>query len=242
MNKDIAIHIDHVSKHFILYQDKKQTIKERFISRNKNKKIKQVLDNITLDIYKGETVGLVGVNGCGKSTLLKMISKIMYPNHGTIKTYGKIVSLIELGAGFHTDFSGYENIYFNASIFGLNKKEIDKRLNDIINFSELGSAINEPVRTYSSGMYMRLAFSIAINIDADILLIDEILAVGDYAFQNKCLEKINQLKNEGKTIVIVSHSNDLIKQLCQRAIWIDNGKIMLDQESSKVIEKYSTYK
>ena len=142
----------------------------------------------------------------GKSTLLKLMTKIIYPDKGTIKTYGKLTSLLELGAGFHPDFSGRENIYFNASIFGLTKAEIDQRVEKVIEFSELGEFIDNPVRTYSSGMYMRLAFSVAINVDADILLIDEILSVGDEHFQTKCFDKLHELKAQGKTIVFVTHS------------------------------------
>ena len=149
-----------------------------------------------------------------------------------------MTSLLELGAGFHQDFTGRENIYFNATIFGLTKKEIDERLQTIIDFSELGDYIDNPVRTYSSGMYMRLAFSVAINVDADILLIDEILAVGDQHFQDKCFAKLNELKNSDKTIVIVSHSLDSIKDLCTRAVWICGGKIKDDGNPTDVIEKY----
>ena len=166
------------------------------------------------------------------------MTKIIYPTSGKIITKGKLTSLLELGAGFHQDFTGRENIYFNASIFGLTKKEIDERLQTIIDFSELGDYIDNPVRTYSSGMYMRLAFSVAINVDADILLIDEILAVGDQHFQDKCFAKLNELKNSDKTIVIVSHSLDSIKDLCTRAVWICDGKIKDDGNPTDVIEKY----
>ena len=183
-NNDIAIQVNDVDKSFKVYYDKANTLKERILFWNRNRhEVREVLSDISLTIKKGETVALVGVNGSGKSTLLKLMTKIIYPNKGSIQTYGKLVSLLELGAGFHPDFSGRENIYFNASIFGLSKKEIDERLDDIIAFSELGEYIDNPVRTYSSGMYMRLAFSIAINVDAEILLIDEILAVGDQHFQ-----------------------------------------------------------
>ncbi len=196
------------------------------------------MNNINLEIKKGETVALIGTNGSGKSTLLKMMTKIIYPTKGKIQTYGKLTSLLELGAGFHQDFTGRENIYFNAAIFGLTKKEIDLRLNDIIEFSELGEFIDSPVRTYSSGMYMRLAFSVAINVDAEILLIDEILTVGDQHFQDKCFEKLKELKNSNKTIVIVSHSLEAIKILCDRAIWLFNGELKMDGKTEKVIDEY----
>lgn len=238
-NNNIAIKVDNVSKDFKIYFDKANTLKERLIFWNRSKKeIKQVLKNVSLNIKKGETVALIGVNGSGKSTLLKLMTKIIYPTTGKITTYGKLTSLLELGAGFHPDFTGRENIYFNASIFGLTKKEIDNRLDDIIEFSELGDYIDNPVRTYSSGMYMRLAFSVAINVDADILLIDEILAVGDQHFQDKCLSKLQSLSNGDKTIVIVSHSLESIKKLCTRAIWISNSEVKLDDKPEKVIEEY----
>lgn len=166
------------------------------------------------------------------------MTKIIYPNKGTLKTYGKLTSLLELGAGFHPDFTGRENIYFNAAIFGLTKKEIDDRLQSIIEFSELGDFIDSPVRTYSSGMYMRLAFSVAINVDAEILLIDEILAVGDQHFQDKCFAKLEELAKSKMTIVIVSHSLDSIKKLCNRAIWINEGVVARDGNCSDVIDEY----
>ena len=174
----------------------------------------------------------------GKSTLLKLMTKIIYPNKGKITTKGKLTSLLELGAGFHPDFSGRENIYFNASIFGLTRKEIDSRLDQIIEFSELGTYIDNPVRTYSSGMYMRLAFSVAINVDADILLIDEILSVGDQHFQEKCFKKMNELKNEGKTMVFVTHSMQSVKDLCTRAVWLHEGHIKMDGKPEDVVEEY----
>ena len=234
-----VIEVKNVTKSFKIYYDKPNTLKERIVFwKNNKREIKTVLDNVSIDIKKGETVALVGVNGSGKSTLLKLMTKIIYPTKGTITTKGKLTSLLELGAGFHDDFTGRENIYFNASIFGLTRKEIDSRINDIIEFSELGDYIDNPVRTYSSGMYMRLAFSVAINIDADILLIDEILAVGDQHFQDKCFEKLNELKNSDKTIVIVSHSLDSVKKICTRAIWINRGKVKLDGKPSEVIDKY----
>ena len=164
--------VDHVYKTFNVYMDKANSLKEKMLFWNRNRKEKrEVLKDINLTIKNGEAVGLIGVNGSGKSTLLKLMTKIIYPNKGKITTNGKLTSLLELGAGFHPDFSGRENIYFNASIFGLTRKQIDERINDIIEFSELGSYIDNPVRTYSSGMYMRLAFAVAINVDAEILLV-----------------------------------------------------------------------
>jgi ABC-type polysaccharide/polyol phosphate transport system ATPase subunit len=234
-----AIEVRNMSKDFKLIYDKPNTLKERLVFwKNTKKEYRHILKDINLDIKKGETVALIGTNGSGKSTLLKLMTKIIYPTKGTIKTNGKLTSLLELGAGFHPDFTGRENIYFNASIFGLTAAEIDRRVDDIIKFSELEDFIDAPVRTYSSGMYMRLAFSVAINVDAEILLIDEILAVGDQHFQDKCFEKLHELKNSGKTIVIVSHSLDSVKKLCDRAIWIYDGKVRMDGNTDDVISEY----
>lgn len=237
--KDVAIRVVNMTKKFKLNSDKPHTLKERIVFGKKNKKeYRTILKNINLEIKKGETVALIGTNGSGKSTLLKLMTKIIYPTKGKLITDGKLTSLLELGAGFHPDFTGRENIYFNASIFGLTKKQIDDRLEDIIAFSELGELIDTPVRTYSSGMYMRLAFSVAINVDADILLIDEILAVGDQHFQDKCFAKLEELAKSDKTIVIVSHSLDAIKRLCNRAIWIRNGEVAMDGGCERVVDAY----
>ncbi len=237
-SKDTII-VEDVYKTFNVYMDKANTIKEKlmFFKRNKKEK-RQVLKGINLQIKQGEAVALIGVNGSGKSTLLKLMTKIIYPNKGKIITNGKLTSLLELGAGFHPDFSGRENIYFNASIFGLTKKEIDERLDNIIEFSELGSYIDNPVRTYSSGMYMRLAFSVAINVNADILLIDEILSVGDQHFQEKCFNKMKELKEQGKTMVFVTHSMESVKNLCDRAVWLYEGKIRMDGNTEEVVNEY----
>ena len=236
---DDAIEVINMSKSFKAVYDKAYTLKERLVFWKTTKTERHmVLKNINLKIKKGETVALIGVNGSGKSTLLKLMTKIIYPNKGKVITHGKLTSLLELGAGFHNDFTGRENIYFNASIFGLSKKEIDRRVDDIIKFSELGEAIDTPVRTYSSGMYMRLAFSVAINVDAEILLIDEILAVGDQHFQDKCFAKLEELKNSDKTIVIVSHSLSSVKKLCNRAIWLNKGEVKMDGKTDEVIDEY----
>ncbi len=237
--KETVISVENVTKSFNIYYDKANTIKEKLLFFKRNRKEKHVvLENINLEIKKGEVVGLIGTNGSGKSTLLKLMTKIIYPNTGKITTKGKLTSLLELGAGFHPDFSGRENIYFNASIFGLTKKEIDARVNDIIEFSELGEFIDNPVRTYSSGMYMRLAFSVAINVNAEILLIDEILSVGDQHFQDKCFDKMRSLKEEGKTMVFVTHSMHSVEQLCTRAVWLCDGHIKMDGDTKTVVEAY----
>ena len=239
MNNENAIEVRNMSKRFKVDYDKAHTLKDKLLFwKTSHIEIHEVLKNINMDIKKGETVALIGTNGSGKSTLLKLMTKIIFPNEGTIETNGKLTSLLELGAGFHQDFTGRENIYFNASIFGLTRKEIDARIQDIIDFSELGEFIDHPVRTYSSGMYMRLAFSVAINVDAEILLIDEILAVGDQHFQEKCYRKLKGLKDSDKTIVIVTHSLDVVKDLCDRAVWIYKGELKLDGDPIYVIDEY----
>lgn len=239
MEEQTAIVVEEITKYFKVYPDKNNSIKEKvlFFHRNRYEK-KWVLEGISFSLNKGEAVGLIGKNGCGKSTLLKLINKIIYPTSGKISINGRISSLIELGAGFHPDMSGRENIYINASIFGLTRKQIDEKLEDIISFSELGDDIENPVRTYSSGMYMRLAFSVAINVDADILLIDEILAVGDVSFQKKCFDKLLEIKQLGTTIIMVSHSLDQIQKICDRTIWIEGGHIKESSWSKDVIGHY----
>lgn len=238
----VVIDVQDVKKKFTIYYDRGATLKERILFKNRRRHEEHwVLKGISFQVRKGEAIGLIGENGCGKSTTLKMLTKILYPDAGSIKMTGRVSSLIELGAGFHPDMSGRENIYTNASIFGLKKEEIDRRLQQIIDFSELGEYIDNPVRTYSSGMYMRLAFAVAINVDADILLIDEILAVGDAAFQAKCFRKMQEIKSRGTTIVIVSHSLSQIEQICERSIWIENGKIRMEGIPRDVHPHYMEY-
>ncbi len=239
---EIVIDVKNITKKFRIYMDKGSQLKERLIFRKRNRyEEREVLKGISFQVKKGEAVGLIGHNGCGKSTTLKLLTKIMYPDSGEIIMKGRISSLIELGAGFHPDMSGRENIYTNASIFGLTKKEIDARLNEIIAFSELEEFIDNPVRTYSSGMYMRLAFSVAINVDADILLIDEILAVGDTNFQTKCFNRLRELKAKGMTIIIVTHDLSTIEKFCDRSVWINNGLIVCEGRSDEVVDAYRNF-
>jgi len=237
--RPIVIDVNDVRKKFRVYPDKGSTLKEKILFQNRRRfEERQVLKGISFQVQKGEAVGLIGHNGCGKSTTLKLLTRIMYPDQGTIRLTGRVSSLIELGAGFHPDMSGRENIYINASIFGLSRKEITERLDTIIAFSELEEFIDNPVRTYSSGMYMRLAFAVAINVNADILLIDEILAVGDVAFQAKCFNKLKEIKAQGTTIVIVSHSLGQIEQICDKTIWLDEGRIRMEGKPRDVHSYY----
>ena len=237
-----AIEIRDLHKKFRVYADQGNSLKEKMLSKKRRSyEERWVLNGISLEVEKGEAIGLVGKNGCGKSTLLKLMSRILFPESGTVKLNGRVSSLIELGAGFHPDMTGRENIYTNASIFGLTRKEIDERLQEIIDFSELEEFIDNPVRTYSSGMYMRLAFSVAIHVGADILLIDEILAVGDASFQAKCFERLMEIKAEGTTIVIVSHSMAQLERICDRTVWIEGGKIRMEGAPNEVNPKYLEY-
>lgn len=231
MSDQKVIEVCNVGKTFKVYFDKGSMLKEKVIFSKRNRyENREILKGISFSIPKGQAVGFIGKNGCGKSTTLKLLSRILKPNTGSLSISGRVSSLIELGAGFHPDMSGRENIYINATIFGLKKEEIESRVNEIIEFSELAEFIDNPVRTYSSGMYMRLAFSVAINVNADVLLIDEILAVGDVSFQKKCFQKLKDIKAEGVTIAIVSHSMEQLYNICDRLIWIENGVIREDGE------------
>ncbi len=236
---EIVIDVKDVKKQFKSYRDKATSFKERFVnpSRGRHEDV-MVLKGVSFQVRRGEAIGIIGRNGCGKSTTLKLLTRILYPTQGTIRIKGRVSSLIELGAGFHPDMTGRENIYTNASIFGLTRREVDQRLGDIVRFSELEEFIDQPVRTYSSGMYMRLAFAVAINVDADVLLIDEILAVGDSAFQKKCFEKLKEIKAAGTTIVIVSHSMDQMYKICDRLIWIEEGLVKEEGVPRFIGEEY----
>lgn len=242
MENNEVIRLDNVQKSYRIYKDKSYTLRERFVTRGRSAHTKvKVLKDISFSVRQGEIVGLIGENGCGKSTALKIISRIIYPDSGSVVVTGRVSSLLELGAGFHPELTGRENIYTNAAIFGLSKREIDDRLGSIIDFSELWDFIDNPVRTYSSGMYMRLAFSVAINVNADILLIDEILAVGDRNFQKKCFNRLEELKRQNVTIIIVTHDTSRVEEFCSRAIWLNDGLVTADGQPSKVVNTYLEY-
>jgi ABC-type polysaccharide/polyol phosphate transport system ATPase subunit len=239
MSEDVVIEVKNVKKSFKIFADKSQTLKGLLTNIKRAKfERREVIKGISFQVKKGEVIGIIGKNGCGKSTTIKMLSKLLKPSEGEIKIKGRVSSLIELGAGFHPDMTGRENIYVNASIFGYSNKEIDAKIDEIIKFSELEDFIDSPVRTYSSGMYMRLAFSVAINVDPEVLLIDEILGVGDAAFQTKCFNRIIAMKDSGMTIVIVSHTTNQVENLCNRAIWIDNGLIKEEGPPRVVCSNY----
>lgn len=238
MNDKIAIGFDNVSKKF--KKGHKFLLKEAFLDIFRKTKQENfwAVNKVSFEIKKGESVGIIGENGSGKSTLLKLIAGVLTPTKGNVFVNGKISPLIELGAGFHPELTGRENIYLNGTILGLTKKEIDERFSDIVNFSEIGDFIDTPVKHYSSGMYLRLGFSIAVHVDSNILLLDEILAVGDISFQKKCLDKITEFHKKGLTIILISHSLDLVKSFCQKTIIIKEGKVIGSGPTDKMITKY----
>lgn len=228
--------VDDVHKDFKLRHT--HSIKETFVAALKRKTLTtdfHALDGISFDIEEGESVALLGFNGSGKSTMLKLISGVLTPDRGKVLTRGRVAGLIEVGAGFHPDLSGRENIYLNAAILGMSKKETDERYADIVAFSEIERFIDTEVKHYSSGMFLRLAFSVAIHTEVDILLIDEILSVGDEPFQQKCLARIRELHDHGKTLVVVSHDLDMVSSLCDRGILLRQGKVAFDGPSKDAV-------
>ncbi len=231
--------VDDVTKVFRVYHDRARSLKSLLLRREKNVYDNfEVIKDVSFRVEPGETVALVGANGSGKSTMLKIIAGILKPSQGSIHTRGKISSLLELGAGFHQDYSGLDNIYLNGSILGLTRQEINERIPNIVAFSELEHFIDTPVRNYSSGMYMRLAFSIAIHVDPDILLVDEVLAVGDERFQRKCYAKLRSFQERGNTIVFVSHDASAVRELCSRAILLFQGKMLADGDPDRILTEY----
>jgi len=196
------------------------------------------LRNISFSIPRGQTVGIVGLNGAGKSTLLSLVVGLCPPDEGSVIVNGRVAALLQLGAGFHPDLTGAENVYMNAALLGLSAQRTTEDFNSIVEFSGVGQFIDEPLRTYSSGMCVRLAFAIAVHVEPDILIIDEVLSVGDQAFQAKCSRKILEFKQQGKTLVFVSHSGDTVQSLCERALWLDHGELVMDGEAGEVIAAY----
>jgi ABC-2 type transport system ATP-binding protein len=224
-----VVEVKDVSKRFIIRKEK--SLKERLVNAGRSKQFKEdfwALKNVSLEIESGSTIGLIGPNGSGKSTLLKTIGGIIQPTSGTVQRRGRLAALLELGAGFHQDLTGRENVYLNASILGLSRKQTDLYFDDIVEFSGIKDFIDTQVKFYSSGMYVRLAFSVAVHVDPDLLLVDEVLAVGDEAFQRKCLDKIRSFQAEGRTIVLVTHSLGQVTELCDRAVLLSRGEVMFD--------------
>ena len=232
--------VENVSKKYRLYRERNQSIKVA-IMRGGRAKVDMfwALEDVSFEVYQGSTTGLIGENGSGKSTMLKCLARILRPDTGSVSVTGKMSALLELGAGFHPELSGRENVFLNGAILGLKQKELAAKFDDIVDFAGIGQYIDEPVKNYSSGMYVRLGFSVAINVEPDILLVDEVLAVGDEAFQRKCLERFADLKNSGKTVIIVSHSMGSVINMCDHVIWFKKGRKMADGDPRQVVEAYT---
>lgn len=233
----VAIRVKDLTKKYKLYQKRSERLANAF-GKEKNIKEFYALKGVSFEISKGECVGIIGHNGAGKSTLLKLLTGVAFPTSGEIEINGRLASMLELGSGFNPELTGMENIYFNGSLNGLTKEEIDGKLKDILEFADIGNFIEQPVKNYSSGMFARLAFAVAINVDPDILIVDEILSVGDVGFQVKCMEKFNDFKKKGKTILYVSHGLGTVKKFCDRAIWLQKGQVVDDGNSVIVVERY----
>lgn len=238
---DIAISVKHLTKVYKLYDKPIDRLKEALNPFKKSyHKDFYALNDVSFDIKKGETVGIIGKNGAGKSTLLKIITGVLTPTSGSVQVHGKIASLLELGAGFNPDYTGLENVYFQGSLMGYTREEMEAKVDDILAFADIGEFIHQPVKTYSSGMFARLAFAVAINVEPDILIVDEALSVGDIAFQSKCAIKMEQLKNKGISILLVTHSMSEIKKICSRAVYLQNGAIVSEGDTKTVCNDYES--
>jgi lipopolysaccharide transport system ATP-binding protein len=240
MSSELAIRVDGVSKAFAVYEKPHHRLLQQLFPRSGRGWYREfhALRDISFDVHRGETVGIVGRNGSGKSTLLQIICGTLTPSAGTVVVNGRVAALLELGAGFNPEFSGRENVYLNATVLGLSHAEIDQRFDDIAAFADIGEFIDQPVKTYSSGMYVRLAFAVAINVTPDILVVDEALSVGDEAFQRKCHARIERLREGGATVLFVSHSAGMVVELCNRAILLDRGELLLRGAPRHVVSRY----
>ncbi|MDJ0414390.1 ABC transporter ATP-binding protein [Rhodococcus opacus] len=236
---DPAVAVDRVSKKFRIYHERNQTLKSAVMRRRRSvHEDFWALKDVSLEIPTGSTFALVGDNGSGKSTLLKCMAQILYPNSGTITANGRLAALLEVGSGFHPELSGRDNVYLNGSILGMTRPEIDRKFDEIVDFSGVEEFIDQPVKNYSSGMYVRLGFSVAINVDPEILLVDEVLAVGDAGFQEKCSEKFAQFRREGRTVVVVSHSMPQLRNMADHAAWLEHGQLKEVGPAKAVLEQY----
>jgi len=243
----IAIRTQNLGKKYQI--DKRKTARHRtlredimrFLRFNRTKIIHEefwALQEIDLEIAQGETVGIIGSNGSGKSTLLKLLSRVTWPSVGEIEIFGRIGALLEVGTGFHADLTGRENIYLCGAILGMKRKEIAKHFDEIIAFSDVEEFLDTPVKKFSSGMFLRLAFSVMAHLKSEVLIVDEILAVGDQAFQDKCLGKMQQIAEEGRTVIFVSHQLEMVRSLCKRVLWLENGSLLIDGPASEILEEY----
>jgi ABC-type polysaccharide/polyol phosphate transport system ATPase subunit len=238
--RQVAVAAVEVSKKFRLLKERNNSLKSTIMRGHRIVASDfWALQDVSFEVYQGEAFALIGENGSGKSTMLKCLTKILRPDHGSVEVNGKVSALLELGAGFHQELSGRENVFLNGAILGLSQKELKRRFDEIVDFAGVEPFIDEPVKNYSSGMYVRLGFSVAINVDPDVLLVDEILAVGDEAFQRKCHEKIAEMRHQGKTIVLVSHGLSEVQNLCDRAAWFSHGHVMQVGPPREVIEAYT---
>ena len=240
IERPVVVSVQGVSKHFKIRQD--NSFKERIVTLGrggrKHRSEFWALEDVSLEIEAGHTIGLIGHNGSGKSTLLKLIGGILSPTTGTVSSRGQMAALLELGAGFHPDLTGRENVYLNASMLGLSEEQIAKRFEQIVEFSEIGQFIDTQVKFYSSGMYVRLAFAVAVHTDPDVLLVDEVLAVGDEAFQKKCLDRIRQFQEEGRTIVLVTHTLSTVEEMCDQAVLLDHGKVIYSGSPAIAVSEF----
>jgi len=238
---DIAITVDHVSKKFRLYSERNQSLKSAIMRRKRS--VHQdfwALRDVSFEVPTGSTFGLIGANGSGKSTLLKCLAKIYFPDSGFIEPKGRLAAMLEVGSGFHHELSGRDNVYLNGSILGMSKKEIDRKFDEIVDFSGVEAFIDQPVKNYSSGMFVRLGFAIAINVDPDVLVVDEVLAVGDIEFQEKCLKKFSDFRRDGKTVVLVTHNSETVRTMCDQAAWLKNGELLEVGPAESTLEAYIT--
>ena len=237
---DLALRVNNVTKTFRVHSERASSLKQYIASGGRNRYEEfYALRDVSFEVREGEAVGVIGHNGSGKSTLLKCMAKILTPNDGNIEVFKRMAALLELGAGFHPELSGRDNVFLNAAILGMGRKEIATRFDEIVAFSGLEEFIDSPVKTYSSGMYVRLAFAVAINVDPDLLLIDEILAVGDVTFQKKCMEKFVDFRTQGRTLVLVTHDAYTVREFCDRAIWLDHGVVRRDGDPAEVVDEYT---
>ncbi len=236
---DYAVRVDHVSKMFRLYKERNQTLKSA-IMRGRTSVHEEflALDDVSFDVPEGSTFALIGSNGSGKSTLLKCLARIYYPNKGTITAQGRVAAMLEVGSGFHSELTGRENIFLNGSILGMSKKELTRKFDEIVDFSGVEQFIDQPVKNYSSGMYVRLGFAVAINVDPDILVVDEVLAVGDAEFQAKCMLKFENYHRAGKTVILVSHNLESVVEMCDQAAWLRNSKLVEVGQAKQIVAAY----
>lgn len=234
-----AVTVDHVSKKFRLYHERNQSLKSAVMRRRRSvHEDFWALKDVSFNVPEGSTFGLIGSNGSGKSTLLKCLAKIYYPESGQILSNGRVAALLEVGSGFHPELSGRENVFLNGSILGMSKKEITSKFDEIVDFSGVEEFIDQPVKNYSSGMYVRLGFSVAINVNPDILIVDEVLAVGDAEFQAKCRAKFNEFRELEKTVILVSHDLDTVEMMCDHVAWLNHGVLISAGPAGETIEKY----